>query len=148
MLQAAKGICDDRAQNTGHLLFGRAGGWLGGDKNESSGELKKSWILIWEVKQLYTYVCACVCFSRVRLFETPWTVARQAPLSMRLLQARILVWVAISFSRGSSPTQRLNPNLLHWQVDSLTAGWATLEAHTYVHLRFIHLTFKFYLKRK
>ena len=26
---------------------------------------------------------ACVCFSRVRLFETPWTVARQAPLSMR-----------------------------------------------------------------
>ena len=23
------------------------------------------------------------CFSRVPLFETPWTVARQAPLSMR-----------------------------------------------------------------
>ena len=33
---------------------------------------------------------------------TPWTVARQAPLSMGILQARILEWVAISFSRGSS----------------------------------------------
>ena len=30
--------------------------------------------------------------------ETPWTVAHQAPLSM----ARILEWVAISFSRESS----------------------------------------------
>ena len=29
-------------------------------------------------------------------------------------QARILEWVAISFSRGS-----LNPCLLHWQADSL-----------------------------
>ena len=29
-------------------------------------------------------LCACVlnCFSRVRLFATPWTVAHQAPLSM------------------------------------------------------------------
>ena len=30
-----------------------------------------------------------------------------------ILQARILEWVAISFSRGSSPTQRLNPGRLH-----------------------------------
>ena len=29
------------------------------------------------------YVCMRVCsFSRVRLFATPWTAARQAPLSM------------------------------------------------------------------
>ena len=29
-------------------------------------------------------LCACVlsCFSRVRLFTTPWTLAHQAPLSM------------------------------------------------------------------
>ena len=32
---------------------------------------------------------------------TPWTVARQAPLSMGILQARILEWVAIPSSRGS-----------------------------------------------
>ena len=36
------------------------------------------------------------------LFVTPWTVVWQAPLSIGILQARILEWVAISFSRGSS----------------------------------------------
>ena len=40
-------------------------------------------------------------FSCIRLFATPWTVAHQAPLSMEL-QARILEWGAISFSRASS----------------------------------------------
>ena len=37
-------------------------------------------------------------------------------------QARMLVWVAISFSREIFMTQGLNPCLLcllHWQVDSL-----------------------------
>ena len=33
---------------------------------------------------------------------TPWTVARQAPLSMGILQARILGRVAMPSSRGSS----------------------------------------------
>ena len=32
-------------------------------------------------------------------------IALQAPLSMGTLQARILEWVAISFSRGSSQTR-------------------------------------------
>ena len=36
--------------------------------------------------------------SHVWLFVTPWTVAHQAPLSMEILQARIVEWVAISFS--------------------------------------------------
>ena len=44
----------------------------------------------------------CELLSRVRLFMTPWTIARQAPLSMQILQVRILEWVTISFSRGSS----------------------------------------------
>ena len=38
----------------------------------------------------------------VRLFVTLWTVARQAPLSMGILQARILEWVVMPSSRGSS----------------------------------------------
>ena len=39
---------------------------------------------------------------------TPWTVARQAPLSMGLLQARIREWVAMPSSRGSSgPRDRI-----------------------------------------
>ena len=33
---------------------------------------------------------------------TPWAVVCQAPLSMDSFQARILEWVAISYSRGSS----------------------------------------------
>ena len=36
------------------------------------------------------------------LFTTPWTVACQATLSMGILQARILEWVAISFWRRSA----------------------------------------------
>ena len=40
--------------------------------------------------------------SHVWLLATPWTVARQAPLVHGIFQARILEWVAISFSRGSS----------------------------------------------
>ena len=37
------------------------------------------------------------CFSHVRLFVTPWTLACQVLLSMGILQARILEWVALSF---------------------------------------------------
>ena len=58
--------------------------------------------------------------SHVWLFLTPWTVACQAPLSMGILQARILVWVAIRSSRDRA-----------WR--SCTAGglftdWATRES--------------------
>ena len=35
--------------------------------------------------------------SHVRLFATPWTAARQAPLSVGIIQARILEWVAIAY---------------------------------------------------
>ena len=37
-------------------------------------------------------------FSCVRLFETPWTAAYQAPPSMGFFQARGLEWDAIAFS--------------------------------------------------
>ena len=48
-------------------------------------------------------VCACVCvLSHVQLFATPWAVARQAPLSMGIFQAKTLEWAAIPSSRGSS----------------------------------------------
>ena len=40
--------------------------------------------------------------SHLRLFATPRTVAHQAPLSMGILQAKILEQVAIPFSRESS----------------------------------------------
>ena len=47
-------------------------------------------------------IVLCYSFSHVLLFETPWTVVYQAPLSMGLEWTRILEWAAIPFSRGSS----------------------------------------------
>ena len=40
--------------------------------------------------------------SLVWLFVTPWIITHQPPLSLGILQARILEWVAIPSSRGSS----------------------------------------------
>ena len=66
--------------------------------------------------------------SHVRLFVTPWAIACQAPLSMGILQARIVEWVAIPSSRESSQPR-------DWTQVSLIAGrfftiWATRAAHT------------------
>ena len=35
--------------------------------------------------------------------ETPWTIGCQAPLPMGILQARILEWVALPFTKESNP---------------------------------------------
>ena len=48
--------------------------------------------------------CAQV-LSHVRLFATPWTVAHQAPLSIGILQTRILEWVPMPSSKGSFQTR-------------------------------------------
>ena len=56
-------------------------------------------------KYFSTLLCMLSHFSHVWLFATLWTVSHQAPLSMGILQARILQWVAISFSRGSSQSR-------------------------------------------
>ena len=45
------------------------------------------------------------------LFATPWTITCRAPLSMGILQARILEWVAIL--QRIFQTQGLNPGLPH-----------------------------------
>ena len=37
----------------------------------------------------------------VQLFMTPWTIACQAPMSMGILQARMLEWVAMPSSKVS-----------------------------------------------
>ena len=71
--------------------------------------LKLSWI--WPAGSpsghLISFSCVCAhLLSRVQLFATPWTAACQVPLSMGMsmgmLQARILGWVANSYSRASS----------------------------------------------
>ena len=50
---------------------------------------------------MHTHV-VCAALSHVQLFATPWILAHQAPLSMGILQARILEWLAMPSSRGSS----------------------------------------------
>ena len=43
--------------------------------------------------------CCAVLSRSVQLFMTPWTAACQAPLTMAILQARLLEWVAMLSSR-------------------------------------------------
>ena len=47
-------------------------------------------------------LCCAWSLSCVRLFATLWTAAHQVPLSMGILQARMLKWVAMPSSWGSS----------------------------------------------
>ena len=54
-----------------------------------------------EIPSVYL-LCYVQLLSYVQLFTTTWTVAHQDPLSMWILQARILEWVASPFSKGSS----------------------------------------------
>ena len=55
--------------------------------------------LITDYKQL---LIVCAVLNCVQFSEIQWIVACQDPLSMGILQARILEWVAMPFSRGSS----------------------------------------------
>ena len=66
-------------------------------------------------------VCCVLLLKRVRLFETPWTVAPQAPLSMEF--SRQEYWSKLPFpilgdlpNPGIKPTSLASPAL---QVDSL-----------------------------
>ena len=58
-----------------------------------------------------------ICFSCVQLFVNLGIIAHQAPLTMGILQARILEWVAMPSSRGSSLTQALQCSCLENAMD-------------------------------
>ena len=67
-------------------------------------------------------VCVSTCvLSRVWLFATPWTISPPGSYLHRTSQARVLEWVAISFSRGSSQYRDRTEVLqyLHWHAGSL-----------------------------
>ena len=59
--------------------------------------------------------------SCVRLFATVWSVAYHSPPSVGILQARILEWVAMFFSRGPS-----QPRDQTW-VSCIASGFFTSE---------------------
>ena len=48
--------------------------------------VKHLWHILWGTLLYTMCVCMLRCFSPVRLFETPWTIAHQAPLSMRFFR--------------------------------------------------------------
>ena len=68
--------------------------------------------------------CSAVLSHSVmfQLFVTPWTVVQQVPLSIGILQARIVEWVAMPSSRGSSQPR-------DWtQVSCIAGGFFTIWA--------------------
>ena len=59
--------------------------------------------LFWDSLFFLVSVGGALLLSRVRFFATPWTVAaRLQEESTGILQAKILEWVAMLSSRGSS----------------------------------------------
>ena len=77
----------------------------------------------------YTSHCIRPHFNDL-VHATPWTVSHQAPLSMEILQSRILEWVAMPFSRGSSPLRDQTQVSCIWSIteDSLPLShWVKLH---------------------
>ena len=78
---------------------------------------------------LPTSVCLISC---AWLFATPWNVARQAPLSMAILQARILEWGLPFPSPGHLPNPGIQPEStsVSWLGRQVLYYCATWEALT------------------
>ena len=74
----------------------------------------------WEVGiGIHTLLIVVWLLSHVRLLCDPMNSSPPGSSVHEIFQARTLEWVAISFSRGMSPTQGWKLQLLPWQVDSL-----------------------------
>ena len=94
--------------------------------------------------------CSVLALSCAQFFATPWTAACQAPLSMGLLQARILECIAMPSSRGSSQprdgtqvshiaggfftdslqSRQRSPRILEWVAYSFSRGSLQLRNGT------------------
>ena len=85
--------------------------------SQTSSLLRSSSFPGLSVKILMNYVCAQSCLT----FCDPMDYSLLGSSVPGILQARILEWVAISSSRGSSqPRDQTHTScLLHWQADSL-----------------------------
>ena len=68
---------------------------------------------------VFLLLCCCLVAKPCPLFCDSMDCSPPGSSVHGISQVRILEWVAISFSRGSSLTQGSNPSLLHWQADSL-----------------------------
>ena len=81
------------------------------------------------------YFCICVLSGSVMSDSAiPWAVACQAPLSMRLLEARVLEWIAMPSSRGIFPLEGWNPGLLHCKQ---ILYWLSHQRSPFLYLSYI-----------
>ena len=86
------------------------------------------------------HVCLLNHFSHVWLCETLWTVARQAPVLMGILQARRLEWVPCPPPRDL-PNPKIQPAFIHIscigrQFFNPSATW---EAHVQIYYLYIYI---------
>ena len=62
---------------------------------------------------------ACSVAESCLTFCNPMDCSPPGSSVHKIYQARILEWIALPFLlQGIFPTQQLDPNVLHWQVDS------------------------------
>ena len=85
------------------------------------------------------HACMLSRLCLVQVFETLYAIAHEISLSMGILQARILKWVAMPFSRESSwprdrPKSLKSPGL----VGRFFSTSATWEAHPVFSVQFSH----------
>ena len=80
--------------------------------------------------------CVLSCFSHVWLFATTWTICFSPGSSVhRILQAKTLEWVAISYSRGSSQPR----DGTHVSYVSCIGRWVLYHFPTWEALKMIGL---------
>ena len=92
--------------------------WLSSRSILEARETEEDKMPLWA--SLFNTYSRCPVLSRLvcPTLCNPWTVAHQAPLSMGILQARILEWMAMPSSRGSSQPRDQTQSLA-LQADSL-----------------------------
>ena len=75
-------------------------------------------------------LCYAQSLCCVRISETPWTAAHQAPPSLGILQARILECVDNALLQGLFPAQGSNPGLPHYRqiLDGLSHQGSPLNS--------------------
>ena len=86
---------------------------------------------------IYIHIYILLLFSHVQFFCIPMDCSPPGLSDHGISQARILEWVAISFSRKEIfQTQGLNSHLRHWQADSLPLSHqGSLYTHTCMYIR-------------
>ena len=78
--------------------------------------------------QSTSVLCCAYSLSHIQLFSTPWMAVHQDPLSKGILWARILEWVAMPSSSGSS--QSRDRTQVSCIAGRIFTHWATREAQS------------------